>query len=109
VGSNPTLSAKEFRIADCEIKTSFDSHWWNRFEMALNEIRNSQSAIHNSWRGAGVAELAALEMLCMGNRNVGSNPNLSAKKISDCGFRIAKFWDGELRSLIGKPAIGNRQ
>ena len=29
-------------------------------------------------RGAGVAELAALEMLCTGNRTVGSNPTLSA-------------------------------
>ena len=29
-------------------------------------------------RGAGVAELAALEMLCMGNYTVGSNPTLSA-------------------------------
>ena len=30
------------------------------------------------WRGAGVAELAALEMLCTGNCTVGSNPTLSA-------------------------------
>ena len=30
------------------------------------------------WRGAGVVELAALEMLCAGNRTVGSNPTLSA-------------------------------
>jgi hypothetical protein len=29
-------------------------------------------------RGAGVAELAALEMLCTGNCTVGSNPTLSA-------------------------------
>ena len=37
-------------------------------------------------RGAGVAELAALEMLCMGNRTVGSNPTLSAMelRISNC-------------------------
>src|SRR5687768_17072739 len=32
-------------------------------------------------RGAGVAELAALEMLCTGNRTVGSNPTLSASHI----------------------------
>ena len=29
-------------------------------------------------KGAGVVELAALEMLCTGNRTVGSNPTLSA-------------------------------
>jgi hypothetical protein len=32
------------------------------------------------WRGAGVAELAALEMLCTGNCTVGSNPTLSATR-----------------------------
>ena len=31
-----------------------------------------------AWRGAGVVELAALEMLWTGNRTVGSNPTLSA-------------------------------
>ena len=31
-----------------------------------------------SGRGAGVVDLAALEMLCTGNRTVGSNPTLSA-------------------------------
>jgi hypothetical protein len=38
------------------------------------------------WRGARVVELAALEMLCTGNRTVGSNPTLSAIPIADCGF-----------------------
>ena len=36
-------------------------------------------------RGARVAELAALEMLCTGNRTVGSNPTLSA---TDNGGRM---------------------
>jgi hypothetical protein len=39
-------------------------------------------------RGAGVAELAALEMLCTGNRTVGSNPTLSARAILDFGLPI---------------------
>jgi hypothetical protein len=32
-------------------------------------------------RGAGVVELAALELLCTGNRTVGSNPTLSARQL----------------------------
>ena len=53
-----------------------------------SEIRNPISL----GRGARVAELAALEMLCTGNRTVGSNPTLSAsKKISNCGFRISNL------------------
>jgi hypothetical protein len=37
-----------------------------------------------------VVELAALEMLCMGNRTVGSNPTLSAipLPIADCRLPI---------------------
>ena len=37
-----------------------------------------------------MAELAALEMLCTGNRTVGSNPTLSASRlrIAECGLRI---------------------
>jgi hypothetical protein len=56
VGSNPTLSA------------TFLSE--NRVLLGV------------TGRGAGVAELAALEMLCTGNRTVGSNPTLSAFDIS---------------------------
>ena len=63
VGSNPTLSARVFRIANFELSSQF-------------EIRNSKFFR----RGAGVAELAALEMLCTGNCTVGSNPTLSAKQ-----------------------------
>ena len=67
VGSNPTLSAifiLDFRLRDkC---SAFES-----------KIQNLKSKIG---RGAGVAELAALEMLCTGNRTVGSNPTLSATK-----------------------------
>ncbi len=42
-------------------------------------------------RGARVVELAALEMLCTGNRTVGSNPTLSASTlpIADCQLPIA--------------------
>ena len=43
-------------------------------------IHPSSLILHPSlWRGAGVVELAALEMLCTGNRTVGSNPTLSAR------------------------------
>ena len=39
-----------------------------------------QTILDNRFRrGAGVVELAALEMLCTGNRTVGSNPTLSAR------------------------------
>jgi hypothetical protein len=40
-------------------------------------------------RGAGVAELAALEMLCTGNCTVGSNPTLSAIWIAPDALRAA--------------------
>ncbi len=36
-----------------------------------------------------MVELAALEMLCTGNRTVGSNPTLSAS--NNFGLRIADF------------------
>jgi hypothetical protein len=42
------------------------------------EFEGIPAIILSLWRGAGVAELAALEMLCTGNRTVGSNPTLSA-------------------------------
>ncbi len=77
MGSNPTLSATV--IVDLRLPI---------FGLPLqtlicdpNAAFNRKSAIDNRqffWRGAGVAELAALEMLCAGNRTVGSNPTLSA-------------------------------
>ena len=54
-----------------ELKSSFD---------------NRQSLMPR--RGARVVELAALEMLCTGNRTVGSNPTLSAR-IVDSRLSIA--------------------
>ena len=66
VGSNPTLSARSI----------LDSRFWIlRFLSLTTRIENLESKIR---RGAGVAELAALEMLCTGNCTVGSNPTLSA-------------------------------
>ncbi len=53
-----------------------------------------------------MVELAALEMLCTGNRTVGSNPTLSAKefRMSDCGLRIA-----DLRTIRGGFPIASQQ
>ena len=50
-------------------------------------ILHPSSLILFLWRGARVVELAALEMLCTGNRTVGSNPTLSALK-SEVGCRM---------------------
>jgi hypothetical protein len=67
VGSNPTLSATEFRIADfelriCEGDCSQSLNTGFVDSGLKSEIRNSQSEIHRR-RGARVVELAALEML----------------------------------------------
>ena len=83
VGSNPTLSAMRFAIADLRLPISGSQ--------PAREFLDRKSAIANRqfiWRGAGVAELAALEMLCTGNCTVGSNPTLSARRFSicDCQF-----------------------
>src|SRR4051812_8916886 len=53
-------------------------------------IQHSTTNIRLTRRGAGVVELAALEMLCTGNRTVGSNPTLSATQLrnAECGLRI---------------------
>ena len=92
VGSNPTLSANRLRILDCGLR--------------ILNLLNPQSEFRNpqfSRRGAGVAELAALEMLCTGNCTVGSNPTLSASRlrISDCGLRIPVFFNPQ--SAVRNP------
>ncbi len=48
------------------------------------------------WRGARVVELAALEMLCTGNRTVGSNPTLSARNHEKYGSDIQNGKGGKL-------------
>ena len=67
VGSNPTLSASLVASGQLSVRKKDwqpTTDHWQLF-----------------WRGAGVAELAALEMLCTGNRTVGSNPTLSATQL----------------------------
>jgi hypothetical protein len=56
VGSNPTLSATTLPIVDYQLPIV-------RPASSGAKIDNWQSAIDNPWRGAGVVELAALEML----------------------------------------------
>ena len=70
VGSNPTLSARS--ILDFGFWILDYGKWATDASVAFRP--NPKSKIG---RGAGVAELAALEMLCTGNRTVGSNPTLS--------------------------------
>ena len=75
MGSNPTLSA---RIQGKRKKEKGKS---KTLEPTLRSIFPFDfSLLPYLWRGAGVAELAALEMLCTGNCTVGSNPTLSAIK-----------------------------
>ena len=72
VGSNPTLSAimRPVDYGPCD-------RYGARF---LVPRRTGWSVIENfrEWKGAGVVELAALEMLCALSGTVGSNPTLSA-------------------------------
>ncbi len=81
VGSNPTLSASKGKKEEGKRKKcgeSFSSLCFLLFPFAF------------SGRGAGVVDLAALEMLCTGNRTVGSNPTLSASKSKKCEGKSKK-------------------
>ena len=82
VGSNPTLSA--INLLKCSYlaptragllaSSTVESRRDLRGRAKLCRLR----PLAISWKGAGVAYLAALEMLCTGNGTVGSNPTLSA-------------------------------
>ena len=73
----------ELRIADFEFKRREGVGGL----IPQSEIRNPKFFR----RGARVAELAALEMLCTGNRTVGSNPTLSATRISNFELRVSEL------------------
>ena len=74
MGSNPTLSATILEKMNAAVMNE---------KRAGALIHHSPLRLHHFllWRGARVVELAALEMLCTGNRTVGSNPTLSVRKI----------------------------
>jgi hypothetical protein len=93
VGSNPTLSASFVRMRDEGRRMN------KKDESSYSSFFPPPSSF---WRGAGVAELAALEMLCTGNRTVGSNPTLSAM-LKDEGGRMrdeSEEFESRIRSLL---------